>query len=267
MLQTLSQYPPSPHTLKAAEAVALYGGNIERGLTENEADQRLAQHGPNSLPVGAARPAWLRFLAHFRDVQVYLLFAAAAVSFIVWLLDSTEPWPIEAIAIVAIVLLNALFGYLQEERADAALSALRSMTPDMASVLRNSEVHRIQAHRLVPGDLLLIDAGDRIAADARLIDVTAFYTQEAALTGESLPVLKTAVPMPESTPLSDRKNMVYSGTVAVSGHARAIATARATPNKRARMSNLPSWIPCSSSIVPTTTATITMTAAPKRCPK
>jgi Ca2+-transporting ATPase len=238
MLQTPSQGQISPHALDANEVVAHLDGNIELGLTESEAAQRLTQYGPNSLPSAASRPAWLRFIAQFRDVQVYLLFAAAAVSFLVWMLEASEPWPLEATAILAIILLNALFGYLQEEKAGAALSALRSMTPDQATVLRNGEAHRIEAHLLVPGDLLLIHEGDRIAADARLVDITAFHTQEAALTGESLPVIKSTVPLPDSTPPSDRQNMVYSGTISVSGHARAIVTATGRKTQFGRIAAL-----------------------------
>lgn len=117
MLQASPQGQVSPHALNTDEVADHFGGNLNVGLTENEAAQRLAKYGPNSLPSQANRPAWLRFLIHFRDVQVYLLLAAAAVSFLVWLLEGGEPWPLETIAILAIVLLNALFGYLQEEKA------------------------------------------------------------------------------------------------------------------------------------------------------
>jgi Ca2+-transporting ATPase len=224
MLKATRQDQLPPHALKIDEVVARFGADIDIGLTGSEAAQRLATYGPNSLPAPVGRSSWRRFLTHFRDVQVYLLLVAAAVSFMVWLLEGGEPWPLETIAILAIVWLNALFGYLQEEKADGAMRALRSMTPDMASVLRNGETIHVEASLLVPGDLLLLSEGDRIAADARLIETAAFHTQEAALTGESLPVMKSTAPLPDSTLPSDRQNMVYSGTLAVSGHARAIVT-------------------------------------------
>ncbi len=214
-----------PHESAATQVMAGLRTDADQGLTAAEAAKRWHEYGPNALPAAKTRPAWLRFLGHFRDAQVYLLLFAAGVSLLVWAMEGTEELPLEAIAILAIVLLNALFGYLQEERAGQALAALRSMTPDEASVLRDGELQRIEARQLVPGDLLVVREGDRIAADARLVEVTAFHTQEAALTGESVPVLKTTAPLPRETAAADRHNMVFSGTIAVSGHARAVVTA------------------------------------------
>jgi Ca2+-transporting ATPase len=112
------------------------------------------------------------------------------------------------------------------------------MTPAEASVIRDGQVQRIQAQLLVPGDLLVLREGDRIAADARLVEVNAFQTQEAALTGESLPVSKITLPVAENASSADRRNMVYSGTIAVSGHARAIVTGTGTHTEFGRIAGL-----------------------------
>lgn len=238
MPETLRSDPELSHALDGLQVMARLGTDAHRGLGTQEAAKRLAQSGPNSLPPAATRPAWWRFLTQFQDAQVYLLLFASAISFLVWVMEGGESLPLEAIAILAIVLLNAGFGYMQETRAGQALAALRSMTPEEASVLRDGEIQRIDAMQLVPGDLLVVREGDRIAADARLFQVTAFHTQEAALTGESLAVLKTTDSLPPPTPAADRTNMIFSGTVAVSGHARAVVTATGAHTEFGRIAAL-----------------------------
>jgi len=238
MTDALSLDGKMPHELSPAEALAHFGGHLHHGLSSDEARDRLTRFGPNALPEAAKRPAWIRFLLQLRDVQVYLLLAAAAVSLLVWAMEDAHGLPYEAFAILAIVLLNAVFGFLQEEKADRALAALRSMTPVEASVIRDGQVQRIIVQKLVPGDLLVVREGDRIAADARLVEVTALHTQEAALTGESLPVLKGIEPLPCDTSSQDRDNMILSGTVAVSGHAKAVVTATGTRTEFGQIAEL-----------------------------
>ena len=228
MKGTLNTDAREPHELSPTEALERLGTHLHHGLSSREAQNRLVRFGPNALPTGTKRTAFGRLLLQFRDVQVYLLLTAAAVSLLVWTVEHASGFPYEAIAILAIVLLNACFGFLQEAKADHALAALRSMTPAEASVLRDGQVQRIPAERMVPGDLIVVREGDRIAADARLVEVTAFHTQESALTGESTPVLKTIEPMPRETASADRRNMILSGTIAISGHARAVVTATGT---------------------------------------
>jgi len=228
MVEALHQIRDVPHELSPTQAVTHYHGNLQLGLSSQEARERLAQWRPNALRSPSKRKTILRFLRQFRNAQVYLLLAAVVVSLLVWWLEHAKGLPYEALAIFAIILLNAVFGFLQEERADRALAALRSMTPAEASVIRDGQVQRIEASQLVPGDLLIVREGDRIAADARLLDVTAFHTQEAALTGESLPVLKTIGVLSHGTAASDRHNMIFSGTIAISGHARALVTSTGT---------------------------------------
>ena len=227
-----------PQSLTADQVIASLDTDASLGLTTAEARRRLARDGPNVLPSAPADPFWRRFLLQFRDWQVYLLLAAALVSLIAWFMEGASGLPYEAFAILAIVLLNALFSFLQEERADRALAALRSMTPALASVVRDGQEQRVEARLLVPGDLLIVREGDRIAADARLVEVAVLHTQESALTGESLPVIKSVQPLPAGTLPADCHNMVFSGTTAVYGHATAIVTATGRQTEFGRIAAL-----------------------------
>jgi Ca2+-transporting ATPase len=229
---------PLPHELSPVEIVAQFGSSLDQGLASSEAQSRLALWGPNSLPEKPGKSIWLSFLQQFRDVQVYLLLAAAGVSSFVWAYEGAAGPPYESITILAIVLLNAVFGFLQEERAGRALRALRSMTPAECTVIRNGELQRVAVRSLVPGDLLVISEGDRIAADGRLVEVTSFHTQEAALTGESFSVSKSLEPLPPDAALADRSNVVHSGTIAVAGHAKAIVTATGRHTEFGRIAQL-----------------------------
>src|SRR5687768_14502599 len=206
------------YRLHASELVARLGTNEQSGLSEEEARARLAQDGPNELAAERPVPAWRRFLAQFRDVLVILLLVATAISAALWLVQRDAALPYEAIAIFAVVLLNATMGFAQESRAEAAVAALRAMSAADAAVIRGGQRRSIPASQIVPGDILLIEEGDTIAADGRLIESVALQTAEAALTGESLPVAKDIDAIPGDVPLGDRDNMVFSGTAAAYGH-------------------------------------------------
>jgi Ca2+-transporting ATPase len=218
--------------------LASLGTDARRGLTGAEAARRLSASGRNELAAEPPVPAWRRFAAQFQDVLVLLLLAATAISAGLWLLEGHEALPYEAIAILAVVLLNAAMGYIQESRAEAAMAALRAMSAAEATVVRDGSRQRIPAAEIVPGDLVLIEEGDTIPADARLLDVASLQTSEAALTGESLPVTKdTTVPAGEA-PLADRHNMVFSGTAATYGHATGIVTATGMQTEMGRIAGL-----------------------------
>ena len=148
----------------------------------------------NELAAEKPVPAWRRFLAQFQDVLVILLLVATAISAGLWAFERDAALPYEAIAIFAVVLLNAAMGYIQESRAEAAVAALRAMSAADATVIRDGDRRSIAASDIVPGDIILIEEGDTIPADARLIESTALQTAEAALTGESLPVTKETAP-------------------------------------------------------------------------
>jgi Ca2+-transporting ATPase len=193
--------------------------DIDTGLTASEAQHRLATVGPNELPE-AAPPSPLKiFLSQFANLIVWVLIGAAAVSGLL------QEW-IDAVAILAIVVLNAILGFVQEFRAERSLAALKQLSVATARVIRDGTVLAIPAGQVVPGDLIQIEAGDRVPADSRVVYATGFQTQEASLTGESTPVAKSAEPIPQTeVPLGDRHNMLFMGTIVVSGKGRALVTA------------------------------------------
>jgi Ca2+-transporting ATPase len=209
----------------ADEVIASLQTDGYRGLNAAEASARLERHGRNELAAEQPVPKWRRFLAQFEDVLVILLLVATGISLALWFVERDAALPYEAIAIFAVVLLNATIGYLQEARAEAAVAALRAMSAAHATVVRGSERRTVGAAELVPGDLILVGEGDTIPADARLIETAALQTAEAALTGESLPVAKGIDPIGDEAALGDRHNMLFSGTAATYGHGRAIVTA------------------------------------------
>jgi P-type Ca2+ transporter type 2C len=199
--------------------------DVASGLTESEARARLGKYGPNELAAEKPVPAWRRFLAQFQDVLVILLLIAAGVSAGLWALERDSGLPYEALAILAVVLLNATMGFVQEYRAAAAVQALRAMSAAEATTIRDGQRRRVHASELVPGDVILIEEGDSIPADGRLVESTSLKTAEAALTGESLPVSKDTRPIAEEVSLGDRYNMIFSGTAATYGRGKAIVTA------------------------------------------
>jgi Ca2+-transporting ATPase len=222
----------------AEDVIRSLGSDRRRGLSGDAARSRLEQYGRNELAREQPLPAWRRFLKQFQDVLVLLLLAAAAISAGLWVIERDEAWPYEAIAIGAIVLLNAALGYIQESRAQAALDALRAMSATRAAVIRDGERRSIAASSLVPGDILLIEEGDTIAADARLVESAALQAAEAALTGESLPITKDTGPIDDEVSLADRSNMVFSGTTVTYGHGSAVVTATGMRTEMGRIAGL-----------------------------
>jgi Ca2+-transporting ATPase len=207
------------HTLNHDALLKELHSDAEAGLTERESRRRLAELGANALPQPSPTSPLKLFLQQFSSLIVWVLIGAALISGLL------QEW-VDAAAIIAIVILNAILGFVQEFRAERSLDALKQMVVVTARVIRDSALVSLPARELVPGDLIQIEAGDRIPADARIVYATGLQTQEAALTGESTPVTKSIEPMAEvEVPLGDRRNMVYTGTVAVSGKARAIVVA------------------------------------------
>ncbi|HMM09854.1 MAG TPA: cation-translocating P-type ATPase [Paracoccus solventivorans] len=197
----------------------------DTGLFAAEAARRLRRYGPNQLRAAPAVPVWRRILAQFRDPLVYLLLGAVVVALAAWLIEGQDSWPVDAVVIAAVVLLNAALGFAQERKAANAVAALARMTEVTASVLRDGERRRIPGAELVPGDVLLLDEGDAVGADARLLTAAALRVQEASLTGESEPVSKDAAALPGPAPLAERSSMVFKGTAVVQGSGRALVTA------------------------------------------
>jgi Ca2+-transporting ATPase len=208
-----------------SEVLASWSTDGEQGLGMAEARARFDRYGRNELEAEKPAPGWKKFLAQFKDMLVVLLLAATAISTGLWLYERDSALPYEAIAIFAIVLLNAVMGYIQTSRAEQAIASLRDMSPSEATVLRDGRRTKVAAVELVPGDVMLVEEGDTIAADARLIESPALKTAEAALTGESLPVSKDTAPIAVEAVLGDRDNMIFSGTVATYGRATAVVVA------------------------------------------
>jgi Ca2+-transporting ATPase len=205
--------------------LAAFASDTTHGLSESEAQARLDKYGKNELEAKKPVPGWKKFLAQFQNVLVVLLLIATAISAGVWLYERDTALPYEAIAIFAVVLLNALMGYIQESKAEEAVAALRQMSAAQANVIRDGARRNIPAAQLVPGDIILVEEGDTVPADARLIHSIALQTAEAALTGESTPVSKHTEPITEGAELGDRRNMLFSGSAATFGRGRAVVVA------------------------------------------
>jgi Ca2+-transporting ATPase len=208
------------------------------GLASEKARALLERHGPNELAPDKPIPGWRKVLDQFRDVLVVLLLIATAISATLWLLERDSALPYEAIAILAVVLLNAIMGYLQQMRAEQAVAALRQMSAARANVVRDGTRQSIPAAELVPGDVILIEEGDTIPADARLIHSTALHTAEAALTGESLPVAKDVAVIAQDALLADQSNMIFSGTAATYGRGKAVVTATGMGTQMGRIAGM-----------------------------
>jgi len=219
-----------PYRRAASAVVSELGGDPKHGLTAGEVQARLARHGRNELPAAPGVPAWRRFLAQFRDVLTLLLLVATVVSFVAWWIERETPIPYEALTILAIVILNGVLGFVQEYRAEQAVAALKAMSAPSARVLRDGQQQQVPTAELVPGDLLLLEEGDTVPADARVLESISMRTAEAALTGESTPVSKDGAPLAEEAGIADQSNMVFSGTAIAAGRGRAIvaATGQAT---------------------------------------
>jgi Ca2+-transporting ATPase len=235
-LDAIPQAPPYRWSVK--EVLAELGTDARHGLSQAEARRRLERYGRNELAAEKPVPAWRKFLAQFQDVLVLLLLVAALVSAGLWLIERDTAVPYEALAILAVVLLNALMGYIQEARAEQAVEALRQMSAAQAEVVREGAQQSLPAAELVPGDLILVEEGDAVPADARVIQSAALQAAEAALTGESLPVSKDTDPINEEVGLGDRTNMVFSGTAATYGHGGAVVTATGMRTEMGRIAGM-----------------------------
>ncbi len=208
------------------------------GLSTAEAEARFGTYGPNELREKKRAPAWRQFLRQFEDTLVVLLLVAAGISSIVWLVEQNGALPYESLVILSIVFLNATLGFFQEERAEKALAALRDISAPEARVIRDAELRRVPSREIVPGDVLILEEGDAIPADARLIEVAELKTLEAALTGESVPVQKSIEPIENAAGLGDQTNMVFSGTTIAYGHGRAIAVDTGMKTELGRIAGL-----------------------------
>jgi P-type Ca2+ transporter type 2C len=214
-----------PYQQSADDVLKALNSDARRGLSTSDAQSRLARYGKNELPHAPPTPTWRKFLAQFQNPLTGLLLAATVISLVAWMIEEEGGIPYETITILAIVILNAVLGYIQENRAEQAVAALQAMSAPTARVLRDGQQQTIHADEVVPGDILLIEEGDTLPADARVIESIALRAGESALTGESTSVGKDSEPIPDEVGIADQHNMVFSGTAITSGRGRAIVVA------------------------------------------
>ena len=208
--------PEKWHALSSDEVLGRLGTDIAKGLSQAESEKRLQEFGPNKLAEQEPASAFILFLEQFNNFIVWVLIAASLIS------GFLREWE-DAIAIVSIVILNSVLGFIQESRAQKSLAALKKLSAPTSRVLRDGEYSVIPSEGIVPGDMVMLEAGDYLPADVRLVNVSRFATQEAPLTGESTSVNKTAEKIDQlELSIADRKNMAFMGTSAVSGKANAI---------------------------------------------
>jgi cation-transporting ATPase F len=207
--------PATWHAITAEEAARTLGVTVATGLSKAEVTRRQAESGPNKVSARRGTPAWLKFLQQFHQPLVYIMLVAVGVT------SFLGEW-VDAAVIGAIVLVNAIVGFLQETKAETAIEALAKMVVTEATVRREGKKERIPSESLVPGDVVLLQSGDRVPADMRLIEIRSLQVDESALTGESLPVAKQLDVLPEGTELADRTNLAFAGTFITSGQAEGV---------------------------------------------
>lgn len=222
---------PAWHSLQPDEVIAKLQSDLTHGLSYNDASERLQQFGKNELPEPKKRSLFSIFLHQFISPLIYLLLVAAVIAFFIGEAG-------DSLVILVVVILNAVIGTYQEGRAEQSLEALRRLSKLKVRILRGGQEQIIEASRVVPGDVLILSSGDAVAADARLIEVSTIAVAEAALTGESLPVVKSIAKLAENTPLSDRQNMIFAGTHITAGRGLAIVTATGVDNEIGKIAHL-----------------------------
>lgn len=218
------------HALKAGQAITRLNSR-EAGLAPQEAALRLQQYGPNRLKPAKSRSALSRFLEQFKNVLIYVLLVAGAVT-------TAMGHFVDSGVIFGVVMINAIIGFIQEGKAERALEAVRNMLSPQAMVIREGERFTLPAEELVPGDLVFIQSGDRVPADLRLLKIRNLRIDEAMLTGESLPVEKLTDPVAEQVPLGDRTCMAYSGTLVTFGQGTGLVVATGDHSEIGRISAL-----------------------------
>ncbi len=216
---------------EAAEVLAQLNVSPHQGLSSEEAEHRLHQYGVNELREEKPVPAARLFLRQFNSPLIWILIAAVLIS--AFLREA-----VDALVIAAIIIINAILGFIQEYKAERAIAALKRLTASHSAVLRNGQLIEIESRNVVPGDILALETGDKAAADARLIEAHHLQTQEAVLTGESTPVGKDSKAAPQSAALADRASMLYAGTIITRGRAKAVVTATGMATEFGRIGGL-----------------------------
>ncbi|HEY5895591.1 MAG TPA: cation-transporting P-type ATPase [Chthoniobacterales bacterium] len=216
------------HGIETAEALQLLESDLERGLSEAEAEARLAKFGPNEITRHGRTPEWKRFLLQFHQPLVYILVIASAIA------AGLGEW-VDSTVIFVVVLINAIIGWLQESKAEKALTALSRMVVTEVTVRRDGRRGRIPSRELVPGDIVLLQSGDRVPADLRLTSVRGFQVDESALTGESVPVHKHSDPLALDAILADRRNLAFAATLVTAGRGEGVVWATGDKTEAGRI--------------------------------
>ena len=217
----------------------LFGSNLESGLSSQRAQELLLTNGENKLKEKKKKSFIARFFEQFKDVMIIILLIAALISFVIACIEKNPKEFFEPALIIAIVVINAIMGVVQESKAERALDALKNMSAPHARVIRDGKESFINASQLVVGDIILLEAGDFVPADARLITSSSLKSEESALTGESVPSEKDAnAIVKENAPIGDRTNMVFSGCSITYGSAKAMVTATGMDTEMGRIANL-----------------------------
>jgi magnesium-transporting ATPase (P-type) len=219
------------HAVAADQVIRRLDTNVQSGLSPADVRQRLEKYGHNRLPEGRKQGPFKRFLLQFNNILVYVLLGAGFVKLMVGLL-------LDASIILAVVVLNALLGFFQEGKAEKALDSIRNMLSAEARTVRGGETRLVPSEDLVPGDIVLLESGDKIPADLRLIDVKNLRTEEAALTGESVPIDKTTETVAERATVGDREGMAFSGTLVASGRGTGIVVATGDNTELGRINQM-----------------------------
>ena len=222
-----------------SEVIQELESDLTSGLRSDQVQNRIAQFGENKLKEKKRKSNFQRFLAQFKDVMILILLAAAAISFVIACVEGQPKDFFEPLLILLIVVLNAIMGVMQESKAEKALDALKNLSAPHARVIRDGKESIIDAAQLVPGDIIRLEAGDFIPADARLLKSVSLKSEESALTGESVPSEKDAEAIVlENAPLGDRSNMVFSGCSITYGTAVAVVTATGMNTEMGKIANL-----------------------------
>ena len=227
------------HNTDAMDVIREYNSDLTKGLSSAQVEEARAHYGENKLREKKKKSNFQRFIDQFKDVMIIILIAAAAISFGVAVSEGDPEGFIEPILILVIVIVNAIMGTVQESNAEKALDALKSLSAPHARVIRDGDETVVDAVELVPGDIIRLEAGDFVPADARLIRSVSLKSEESALTGESVPSDKDAtVIVAENAPLGDRNNMIFSGCAISYGTATAIVTATGMNTEMGKIANL-----------------------------
>jgi magnesium-transporting ATPase (P-type) len=219
------------HAMSTDEVVKRLATNAEKGLDVAEASTRLRKYGPNRLPEGKKRGPFMRLISQFNNILVYVLLGAGFIKLMLNL------W-VDAAIIFGVVILNGLLGFIQEGKAEKALDSIRNMLSAEARTMREGEVRMISAEELVPGDVVLLESGDKVPADLRLAEAKNLRTEEAALTGESIPAEKSVDTVSANATIGDRESIAFSGTMVLSGRATGVVVATGSETELGRINQL-----------------------------